>query len=328
MNRILAGAFCWIALLALVAAPVPAGPVGEPVTQAACPDAPEPQPVLQWDSQLENLAFDESGNLVVVDWGSEELLWLTADGLQGSMDWPGALGVVYNAAQDTFYATGLRGEMAGPAGIVSFRLDGGFVDITPYADGLAGANGLAFGPDGALYASNPLAAQPPYLLRIEPGGGSAPWNDRYGPNGLWPADGGLYAAITGDQSSPIVHIPFDGPERLVAELSYGSGTLGPGAHAPSGPAILAPKGLDDIVMGPDGLLYTAAHLTGEIIRVDPADASACVLASGLFEPTSLRFAPPSWGDHAGDLYVTEMGGVGVTALFGPGFGTVWRLDIS
>ncbi len=314
------------ALILLLAVPTPADPVAQPVTQPMCPGAPEPSLAFQWDSQLENLAFDDRGNLVVVDLHGDRLLWLRADGLEGVLDLPASHGIVYNPHESRFYATGVLGAMAGPAGVVSFQLADGFADFRPLAEGLRTVNGMAFGPDGALYASDPLAASPPYLQRIEPNCDYAPWNDRYGPNGLWPADGGLYAAITGDQSSPIVHIGFDGAQRTVAQLSYGAGTLAPGVHAPSGPAVLMPKGLDDLTVGPDGSLYVAAHLAGEVLRVDPADGSACVLASGFKEPTSLRFAPDSWGEHAGDLYVTDMGGVAVTALVGPGQGALWRLD--
>ncbi len=305
--------------------------LSQPVSQPACADAPEPELAFRWTHQLENLAFDESGNLVVMDWVSNQAIWLDAEGLRGIQPIPSTHGIVFNPADDTFYATGLLAGGQGPAGVVAFQLGEDFGPLRQYAEALPAANGMAFGPDGALYASSPLASGPPYLVRIEPGGGTgAAWQDRYGPNGLWPADGGLYAAITGDQSSPIVHIPFDGsPERTVAYLSTGAGTLQPGVHAAAGPKnpALVPKGLDDITMGPDGYLYVAAHLSGEVIRVDPADGSACVLAAGLHEPTSVRFAPPAWGEHAGDLYVTDMGGIGVTALVGPGEGSLWRLDV-
>ncbi|MGB0652408.1 MAG: SMP-30/gluconolactonase/LRE family protein [Thermoplasmatota archaeon] len=330
-----------LALPLLVAAGASASLLGEltspdPLSQPPCADGVEPELFFLWDSQLENLAFDDAGNLVVVDLHGERLVLLDGAGAQQAvLDLPATHGIVHHPAEGRFYAAGLLPDGTGPTDVVSFRIaDGEFTDLATYAIGFDVVNGMAFGPDDALYVSSPLAAQAPYLMRIEPGGGPwAPWRDHYGPNGLWPADGGLYAAITGDQSSPIHHVPFDQAEPMetVALLSTGAVTLQPGLHAPSGPAaspIVLPKGLDDLTMGPDGMLYATAHVTGELLRVDPADGSACVLADGFEEPTSARFAPASFGLHGGDLFVTEMGGYAVTALYGPGDGAVWRLDLA
>ncbi len=325
----------WLVLAAVaslaVASPAPALPGGEPVTQNPCPQQPAAILELQWDTQLESLAFDNTGNLIVSDIGGHRLLWLDASGLRSATPWPVAHGITFDPASGDFFTAGLLADGTGPEDVVRFSVDPewGIVGATTHARGLETVNGIAVGPHGEVYLSSPQATQPPYLLRVDPDGSWAPWRDRYGPNGLWTADGGLYATIAGDQSSPVVHIPFDGsPERTVAELSTGAATLQPGAHKPSGPAspVLVPKALADLVRGPD-YLYVLGHLTGEVIRVDPTDGSACLLADGLEQPTSIRIAPPSWGEHAGDLYVTDMGGIGVTALVAPSHGALWRLDL-
>ncbi len=311
--------------------PPPAG-----VVHPVCPGAtPSLTQFAQWDSQLENLAFDDTGNLVVVDLhGDRLLLYDPAGHLLAVTDLAASHGITWNAADRHFYATGVLEEMAGPAGVVRFQVaDGSFGPMTPYSDGHRVVNGMAFGPDGSLYTSDPLATAPPYLNRIPPGGGpAAPWRDHYGPNGLWPAshggEAGLLIAITGNQSSPIEFVPFDEsvPRAILHTSTLGAATLQPSLYAPHGDAYLAPKGYDDLTVGPDGNLYVTAHVTGEVIRIEPDTGFACAVASGLEEPTSLRFAPASFGPHAGDLFVTDMGGTAVTALVGPGAGAVWRLD--
>lgn len=56
------------------------------------------------------------------------------------------------------------------------------------------------------------------------------------------------------------------------------------------------------------MLYITANGSGEVLRLDPGTGEACVLASGLGNPTAVTFgAGPGWEpDH---LYVTAWDGI-------------------
>lgn len=302
-----------LGLLLALASPL-ATPAATPVMQPACADAHAPALFLAWPTQLENLAFDANGTMFVSDFGGDHLVRVAPEGAT----------IVANVD--------IHGMTFGPDGLLYIGTSSGQVwrvdSIEPFAKtliaaGLPAANGLAFDAAGNLFVSNPLGTGAPYLVRLPASDPAAwaPWSSQYGPNGLWRDGDRILAAITGDQSSPILSYSTSDPDdvRVVAQLSLGVLTLQPGVHAPQGGGAVAPKGLDDLTQGPDGMIYVAAHVTGELLRVDPASGVACVLASGLHEPTSVRFAPD------GRLFVTDMGGEAVTALFGPGAGHVWEL---
>lgn len=328
--------FAVLLLAALLAALAPTGPgaATPPVTQDACPGTSHgtPELFLQWDAQLENLAFGH-GALWATDIGADRLLEVNTHGQARTViDTLAVHGLTFHP-DGTLYLGAADPASSGGAGDWQvWRID----DLetgqhTVHASGFVAANGMAFDTDGNLFVSNPLGTTGPYLARVPAENPTAwtGWTDTYGPNGLWlDADGSLIAAITADQSSPIVRIGTDTPTTTrVATLTFGAATLEPGAHAPEGlgqPVV--PKGLDDLTIGPDGFIYTAAHVTGEILRVDPNDGSACIFASGFEEPTSLRFAN-DFGAFSGDLFVTDMGGIGVTALATPANGAIWRIPL-
>lgn len=326
-------AFVLVVLL-LLAGPGPGGAT-PPVTHDACADAPDMSAFLSWDTQLENLAFDGTGRLFVSDLGGDRILSIRPDGThEVVLQTDGVHGMTIGLDGHLYIGAQRPGSAGDPGDWEVWRAtDATATAYTTYATGLPASNGMAFDDAGNLFVSNPLGTSAPYLVRVP---ADAPlawtaWDDRYGPNGLWfdDATGTMVAAITGDQSSPIVRVDTTEPRmEAIATLSAGAVTLQPGIHEPEGVGgPLVPKGLDDLTIGADGMIYVAAHVTGEVLRVDPSTGDACVLAAGLLEPTSLRFAH-GFGDHDGDLFVTDMGGVAVTALFGPGAGTVWRIDLA
>lgn len=318
-----------LALLLLAPAAAALVPPLAPISQSPCGALATPILFASWDTQLENLAFDGAGAMYVSDLGGDRLLRATPDGVMAVVaSVPGMHGLAV-APDGQLYVGGTVG--AGPGVLRVASLDP--PTLEPVASGLVAANGMAFDAAGNLFVSNPgLGTSAPYLARLPVGDMAAwsAWSDDYGVNGLaLDATGArLYAAVTADQSSPILSISTTDASdvRVVAELSSGALTLQPGAHAPSGPLALAPKGLDDLALAPDGMLYAVGHVSGELLRVDPATGAACVVASGFEEPTSVRVAA-GFGEHDGKLFVTDMGGVGVSALFAPGAGAVWVVEL-
>jgi sugar lactone lactonase YvrE len=68
--------------------------------------------------------------------------------------------------------------------------------------------------------------------------------------------------------------------------------------------------LDDLTIDRAGNLYIAANLPaplGEVIRLDPKTKQQCVIASGLGDPSAVKFGSgPGWNPRA--LYVTGFEG--------------------
>ena len=63
---------------------------------------------------------------------------------------------------------------------------------------------------------------------------------------------------------------------------------------------------DDMTIDRSGVLYIAGFQAGSIYRLDPKTHRSCAIATGLSQPTSVRFGGPGWNRHA--LYATDAGG--------------------
>jgi sugar lactone lactonase YvrE len=179
---------------------------------------------------------------------------------------------------------------------------------------LPGVNGSAFDGQGNLYISTETAA--PSVLKIRPDGSrDTSWEKAASfsyANGLVVAGQYLYAARTEDQRSPIEQVPLSDPaaHKTIADLSFGVASAEPALHLPPNfGAPLIPKGLDDLTVGPDGMIYVVAFLTGELLRVNPTTGEACVVVSGLTMPTAVQF-PISFGhfSHRNDPFVVDAAG--------------------
>jgi virginiamycin B lyase len=305
-------------------------------TQAPCPGAPEPELFLEWDSSLENLAFDGRGNLYLSDSGKDQTVRVKVDGSSSIALDRGGNGLVWGPDERLYVAV-----PAGDATDILRAVDADATSFEVYVAGVPAYNGLDFDGAGNLYASDDNLqppATPPDLIRIPPADPSKweAWTDLTGPDGIVydPVHDVLYTDIVADQSSPIIRFSPTDPSKseVVAFLSFGLFTLEPNAHGPQGdPQNTVPKGPDDLTVGPDGLLYVAGHVSGEVIRLDPVTGEACILASGLEEPSSVRFAR-GFGPHDGKLFVSTWGGTGVVGLAqttagAPPAGKVWMLDL-
>jgi sugar lactone lactonase YvrE len=287
-------------------------------TQAPCDVRPDAELLLDWPTSLENLAFDGAGHLYLSDVGGDQILVVGPDGVvQRTLDVP-AHGLVWGP-DERLYAVVTSGDTYDVQRSTDARVSG----FETYTRGISTYNGMAFDAAGNLFVSDDNVAppaQPPDLIRVPASNPLhwEPWTDVYGPNGLAfdARDGSLYTVITADQSSPVLRLSTTDPSivEVVAYLSFGAATLGPGAHEVQGnPLHPVPKGLDDLALAADGRLYMVGHLSGELLRVDPSTGDACLLASGLEEPTSVRVAH-GFGAHDGKLAVTTWGGIGITGI--------------
>lgn len=322
-----------LVLLGVVASVLPSATA----QTADCDVTPPPVLFAETETSLENLAFDGNGSLYLSDAGSDRILRYGPDGQRTGVIDLDAHGIVWGP-DDRLYAAVTAADGLND---ILRSTDAAATDFEVYAAGLPVYNGMEFDAAWNLYVSDDNIAPPevpPDLVRIPRDDPSkwVAWSGMYGPDGIVydPATDSLYTVVPADQSSPVWRFSPRDPEdaEVVAYLSFGAVDLSPGAHAPEGdPSQPVPKGLDDLTLGPDGRLYIAAHLSGELLRLDLPSGEACLLASGLEEPSSVRIAH-GFGDHGGKLFVTTFGGTGVSGLaLGqagmPPVGKVWMFDV-
>jgi hypothetical protein len=318
-------------LACLLALAGPAAPAASgPLTQDPCPGAAS-APVLftqLGNDVLENLLFAD-GSLWISDGSAGRVLRMQADGTQAAgltgIPSPGGLtagpdGLLYagwgnsigNAVQRTGQAKVVRFDPSDPDGTVEV-----------YAEGFNMPNGMTFGPGDDLYISNDFDYGLVRIPREEP----SAWDEFshvWGTNGLVvdPSGENLYAAVTFDQRSPIARVPLDDP-TIAAQLSFGAASLEPAVYVDGDPGapLLGVKGLDDMTRDEAGTLYVVANGTGELIEVDPLTGDACLIASGLQNPSSVRIAPSGSGfdtsGYALTFYVTEFSGAVRTIGYTP-----------
>jgi hypothetical protein len=311
-RRALAG---WIAgLIALAAAwAVAFGPAGaSPAGTEPCPDAAPPSTFAAVPDDLENLHF-HGGHLYTTG----------GDGLLRRYAPNGDEAAVADLGQRSgAMVTGTDGALyvrvgSAPGEVWRFADPATSGAHTTAATGLDGANGMAVDADGDIYVSDEPAGR---IYRL-PAGDPAAWEvltTLDGPNGLAidAAARAMYVAMTTDGRSTILALDLDDPSQVtqVASLSFGFVSLNvfatppaPKPEQPSDPSSpLVFKALDDLTLGPDGMLYAAAWMTGEVLRVDPGTGAACAVASGLAQPSSARVAA-GFGGEDGNLFVTDFG---------------------
>jgi sugar lactone lactonase YvrE len=289
-------------LAALIAA-VPSADAADP----AC--TPWQQKMLKSGlGSLENLEFDGEGGLLLSASGPQAIERLTPDGtvstLVPDVNAPGGQRLV---GRTLYFNTGdaAQSGLAGtPDGTIDrFDLDTGV--RSTFASGLTMPNGLAILPNGDFVTSRDIGSGTG-ITRVpanDPGHPQTGWaqiDDQNGmavdPTGTW-----LYADQTFTADSAVYKIRISDPtdKSIVASLA--------------GPT---PKGLDDLTIDGDGVLYLAANGTGEVIRLDPDTGAHCTIATGLQNPSSLKFGRgPGW--TAERLYVTSFDGT-VRQLTPPG----------
>jgi hypothetical protein len=168
-----------------------------------------------------------------------------------------------------------------------------------WAEGLTMPNGLVFAADGRAFTSRDIGVDAAITM-VPPDPPREPqrWAEIRDTNGLAidAAQEWLYAATTFDPLAPVHRVRLDDPTdiELVANLT----TVG----------VPIVKGLDDLTIDGADVLYVTANGSGEVLRLDPATGEACVIATGLGNPTAIKLgAGPGWArDH---LYVSAWDGI-------------------
>jgi len=157
-----------------------------------------------------------------------------------------------------------------------------------YATGLGMANGLAKGPDGAIYATNDGGFD---IDRVQGGQVTHPWAMVYSTNGV---------AVSPDRAYVYVSQTF--APAAIQRISIAE----PSQVAPYAVAQGADMsaGLDDMTIDGQGNLYVAANGAGQVWKVDTSGA-ICVLAGGLLFPSAVNFGVES---NRRNLYVVGFDG--------------------
>jgi len=136
---------------------------------------------------------------------------------------------------------------------------------------------VAYGPDGSLYWTAALIAE---VGRRSTGGNKT---------GQTVADGVAAVAFS------------DGGRLFVSTTLVSDALYEVDPNLVNAPRLIAQNlgQLADLDWGPDGLLYGACMLTGQVIRIDVDSAAVTTVAQGFTFPTSVQF------DSQGRLHVTD-----------------------
>lgn len=192
-------------------------------------------------------------------------------------------------------ASGLAGRADGTLQVLNLTTK----QLTPYANGLTMPNGLAVARNGDAFVTRDLgtgtgitriAARGPHHVMTR----WAPISDTNGV-AINHKNTTMYVDRTFVANAPIVAIPMLHPSRAepIADLS----TLGSPVF----------KGLDDLIMGPHGVLYLPANLAGEVFSFDPHTKQACLIAHGLGDPSAIAVGT-GHGWKKGSLFVSGFDG--------------------
>jgi sugar lactone lactonase YvrE len=181
---------------------------------------------------------------------------------------------------------GTTGDSNPMAGLYRVNPDSG--EKSTVATGLGMANGVALGPDGAIYATNDFGSD---VDRVKDGKVEHPWASVFSSNGVVvsPDNSYVYVAQTFAPAA-IQRISVAKPSEVTV-------------HAAAGEAD-ASGGLDSMTQDARGNLYVAANGGGQVWRVAP-NGAICVLARGLMNPSAVAFGT---GPYARNLYATTFGG--------------------
>lgn len=269
-----------------------------------CGRAPAQRVIASGLGGLESVIADDRGHLLFTDAEHGQLLRMNRRGSEprvvvDGIRAPGGLAFMPDGSLLVGYgdsaATASRGTENPQAGLI--RVDPRTGETSPYAGGLTMANGVARGPDGAVYASNDFGIG---IDRVLDGQVELAWAQLPSSNGLVVDSSGrhLYAAQTFVDAA-IARIDLADPPAV-----------SPYFQAPPSDRS---AGLDGLTRDQHDRLYVAANIGGAVWRVGP-DRNACALAHmAPVGPSAVAFGsapgkshPPGFGRR--NLYVTTFQG--------------------
>ena len=265
-----------------------------------CANAPTPRVIYSGQGLLESVIVGKAGKLYFSATPSGQSGRVMKVGRPGALPHvltegiTGPGGMVFDAGRllvgfGDNVAHGSTGDDDPQAGL--FRVNPRTGGRSIFAQGLGMANGVARGPDGAVYASNNFGTK---LDRIADGLVEHGWATVNSANGLVVDRAGrfLYAAQT-----------FQAPEIARVEVAHPSQVTTFAAGAPEDGSVF----LDGMTRDRAGNLFVAANVGGQIWRVD-RQGRICVLARGLTNPSAVAFGSGRHRFHAGNLYAVTFGG--------------------
>ena len=276
------------ATLAASAAPALAVPDCPGYTQA-------PKTLISGRGTLESAIVDRRGRLYFTDVTAGELLRMNKPGAKpkavitgitsaGGLAWDhGKLIVGYGDSVAT-------ASSANPvAGLLKFNPKTG--KSHPLISGTQMSNGIARGPDGAIYASSDVGTG---IDRVFGGSVEINWAQLASPNGLAVSRNGkwLYSNQT-FVPAQISRIEIADPTNVQV-------------YAMPGPADIA-AGLDGMARDRRGRLYVAANGGGAVWRVG-RDRSICALGAGFGMPSAVALGHGKRGFSRHNLYAVNFGG--------------------
>lgn len=248
---------------------------------------------------LENLGFDGAGTVLIsrTVGNSGQLYRLAPDG-RGStfvpnVAAPGSITVADGAAYFTTGNSFLSGIIGSRDGTIA-RVDLATGALTTIATKLTMPNGMVRLPDGSFIVSRNLGWTTGLTRVSGDGSGETPFAPSVTmANGLTydPAHNTVIASMDLHPVSTLAFVDLGNPAHV---RTVDLGLFGLFGFP------------DDLTVGPDGQIYLAMD-GGDIVRIDPDRHAACILASGMFGSTSVRFgAGAGWDPQA--LYSTDLFG--------------------
>ncbi|MFF1381876.1 SMP-30/gluconolactonase/LRE family protein [Streptomyces sp. NPDC058308] len=279
-----------VALAAAAGALAPASATAAPACSA--PASAPPKQVAHLPDWVESIAVDRRGRMFATAYFTGRVYRVDAPGgtpvpLTGNVGANG--GIVVRPDGRLLVGTGndLAHSLTGDALPVSKLLlvDPESGEVTPYASGLGGIDGVALAPDGTVYTTT-LGGR--NIGRVTPDGQVDPAWARVGqPNGVAVSPDGAYVYVIQTTVAPgLYRIPADDPAHPVRWVSTALAD-----------ALALPDG---ITLDGRGRPLIATHAAGQIWRVE--EGRLCAVASGLHLSTQVAYGRGAQGFSAGRLY--------------------------
>jgi hypothetical protein len=312
--KVIKGRVAGVFVMVLMASGVGIAGAAAPVARAASPcDGWTMTTLFSGLGTLEYLLPDGRGGLLISNSSDSAVEHLTRAGVKSTvLALPGPGGMVIRGNQ--LYVTTGDGAQSGVLGTADGtieRIDLDTLQGVTYSSGLVMPNGLGFSTAGDAYTTRDLdnPNSPAQITKVSASDPTHPnlhWANLGDSNGVRvdPTQTWVYVSTTFNQPSNVYRVRLSDPTdiELVASLANTGSPV--------------PKGLDDMTMDANGILYLTANGSGEVLRLDPISGQSCVLASGLQNPSAIEFGAGA-GWPSSHLFVSGFDGT-VRELTPPG----------